>query len=65
MTKFTSLQNQNVYKLIINNLQFDKLQVHVCKFTSLQVCKITKLPITKYKITKLQIAKLQVYKLHH
>jgi hypothetical protein len=59
MTKFTSLQNQNVYKLIINNLQFDKLQVHVCKFTSLQVCKITKLPNYQLQNIKLQSYKLQ------
>ncbi len=55
MTKFAKSKH-----LQINNYKFtfDKLQMHVCKFTSLQVCKITKLPITKYKVTKLQIASL-------
>jgi hypothetical protein len=59
MTKFASLQNQNVYKLVINNLQFDKLQVHVSKFTSLQVCKITKSPHYQLQNIKLQSYKLQ------
>jgi len=32
------------YKLIITNLQLNKLQVHICKFVQvLQVCKFTKL----------------------
>jgi hypothetical protein len=37
MTKFASLQNQNIYKLVITNLQIAKLQVYklhvyICKF---------------------------------
>jgi len=66
VTKFASLQNQNIYKLLINNYKFTIWQIataclQVYKFASMQNYKITKLPITKYKITKLQIAKLHVH----
>jgi len=33
--------NMKIYKIIrIINLQFDKLQVHILKFTSLQITKL-------------------------
>jgi hypothetical protein len=56
MTKFASLQNQNVYKLHINSYKFTIWQVasaclQVHKFTSLQVYKI----IQNYKITNYKI----------
>ncbi len=42
-------------KIKITNIQFDKLQVHVCKYEKLQ----------NYQITKLQNIKLQSYKLQN
>jgi hypothetical protein len=40
--KFTKLKNLKNYNLIITILQLYKLQVCICKFTSLQVYKIKK-----------------------
>ncbi len=66
---FANIQNYHNNKLKIKNLQFDKLQVHVFKFTSLYL--YTKLPnqqINKItKITKLEIASafLCIYKFAH
>jgi hypothetical protein len=50
MTKFSSLQNQNIYKLLINNYNFSILQI---ASACLQVHKLTSMQnyqITNYKI---------------
>ncbi len=58
--KYASLQVCKFqFFLKITNLQFDKLQVHVCKYEKLPNYQITKSP--NYK---LQNIKLQSYKLH-
>jgi hypothetical protein len=56
--KFTKLKNLKKFKLII--LQLYKLQVCICKFTSLQVYRITKSRNYKLIVTNLQLNKLQM-----
>ncbi len=56
--KFTPLQN-----LEIANFQFNKMQVHICKFASLQIYKIKKskkLQFNNYNFITLQIASVHL-----
>jgi hypothetical protein len=67
---FANIQNYQIAIIkIITYLQFDKLQVHIFKFTSLHLyAKLPNYQITKItKITKLQIASafLHIYKFAH
>ncbi len=61
--KFTPLQN-----LEIANFQFNKMQVHICKFASLQIYTITKSRNCKFQFNKMQVhickfASLQIFKI--
>ncbi len=67
---FANMKNYKIIRII--NLQFDKLQVHIFKFTSLQITKLQDYKlhvlICKFQIykitsqfTKLKILKLQVH----
>jgi hypothetical protein len=58
--KITKLKNLENFKLIITILQPYKLQMRICKFTSLQVYIITKSRNYKLINTNLQLNKLQV-----